>query len=440
MTDPRQNVAGLRFRNAGPIGYYHAAGMRLDVGESVIVETNSGPELGRVVIAPDQVVVNELGEDNLHPILRLATEDDIVHASDLAARAEALLPEAREIAEEAGLEGRVDRAQFTLDGERLTFLVSGEGAGGQREFSRRAGQHWNVRASVRRIGARDRAGLAGGYGICGRELCCSNWLTTFPSVSIRLAKDQELPLNPEKISGLCGRLLCCLSYEEEGYKEMRRTLPRMGQRCSTPTGEGKVIGLNVLRRLVTLSVGGQRIEVGERDLGLVVRWDPAARNAEPPPSITREEAIAQGLIEPEEEPQEPELEPVAAMPEAAPIELGRDSREAPARDRPSRRRGRGRQGGQSSQGGQGGQGGDRPASPQPKQDEEGPRGRVFRRSSSSRPSDQPAPDPQPSSQPPANAGGDQPQGAPRKRRRRRRRRGGGGGGGGGGNAEGSADA
>ncbi len=437
MTDPRQNVAGLRFRNAGPIEYYHAAGMRLDVGESVIVETNSGPELGRVVIAPDQVVVNELGEDNLHPILRLATEDDLIHASDLAARAEALLPEAREIAEEAGLEGRVDRAQFTLDGERLTFLVSGEGAGGQREFSRRAGQHWNVRASVRRIGARDRARLAGGYGICGRELCCSNWLTTFPSVSIRLAKDQELPLNPEKISGLCGRLLCCLSYEEEGYKEMRRTLPRMGQRCSTPTGEGKVIGLNVLRRLVTLSVGGQRIEVGERDLGLVVRWDPAARNAEPPPSITREEAIAQGLIEPEEEPPEPELEPVAAMPEAAPIELGRESREAPARDRnrPSRRRGRGRQGGQGGQGG-----GSRPASPQPKQSEEAPTGRVFRRSSSSRPSDQPAPDPQPSSQPPANAGGDQPQGGGRKRRRRRRRRGGGGGGGGGGNAEGSADA
>ena len=348
MIDPRQNIAGVRFRNAGPIEYFHAAGMRLDVGESVLVETNRGPELARVVIAPDQVVVNELGEDNLHPILRLATEDDIVHASDLAARAEELLPEARAIAAEAGLEGRVDRAEFTLDGERLAFLVSGEGTGGQREFSRRAGQHWNVRASVRRIGARDRARLAGGYGICGRELCCSNWLTTFPSVSIRLAKDQELPLNPEKISGLCGRLLCCLSYEEEGYKEMRRTLPRMGQRCSTPTGEGKVVGLNVLRHLVTLDVGGQRIEVGERDLGLVVRWDPAARNAEPPPSITREEAIAQGLIEPEEEPQEPELEPVAAMPEAAPIELGRESREAPARGRkplpPSRTRTPGRPG------------------------------------------------------------------------------------------------
>ena len=431
MTDPRQNVAGVRFRNAGPIEYFHAAGMRLDVGESVIVETNRGPELARVVIAPDQVVVNELGEDNLHPILRLATEDDMVHASDLAARAEELLAEARELAEESGLEGRVDRAEFTLDGERLTFLVSGEGAGGQREFSRRAGQRWGVRASVRRIGARDRARLAGGYGICGRELCCSNWLSTFPSVSIRLAKDQELPLNPEKISGLCGRLLCCLSYEEEGYKEMKKTLPRMGQRCSTPTGEGKVVSLNVLRRLVTLNVGGQRIEVGERDLGLVVRWDPSARNAEPPPSITREEAIAQGLIEPEDEP-EPELQAVAAMPEAAPIELGRESREAPARDRtrPPRRRGRGRRGGAGRQDSQ-----------QPQQSEEAPRGRVFRRSSGSDPSGQQSGDSQPSSKPPANAGGDQSQGGGRRRRRRRRRRGGGGGGGsadggGGGNAPG----
>ena len=419
MTDPRQNVAGVRFRNAGPIEYFHAAGMRLEVGESVIVETNRGPELARVVIAPDQVVVNELGEDNLHPILRLATEDDLVHASDLAARAEELLAEARELAEDTGLEGRVDRAEFTLDGERLTFLVSGEGAAGQREFARQASRRWDVRASVRRIGARDRARLAGGYGICGRELCCSNWLATFPSVSIRLAKDQELPLNPEKISGLCGRLLCCLSYEEEGYKEMKKSLPRMGQRCSTPTGEGKVVGINVLRRQVTLNVGGQRVEVGERDLGLVVRWDPSARNAEPPPSITREEAIAQGLIEADEEP-EPELQVVAAMPETAPIELGRESTDAPGRDRQrsSRRRGRGRRGG----------GGDRQSPQQPQQGDDAPRGRVFRRSSSNRGPDQPARE-QPSNPPPANASGDQAQGGGRRRRRRRRRRGGGGGGG-----------
>jgi hypothetical protein len=154
---------------------------------------------------------------------------------------------------------------------------------------------------MRQMGARDRAKQAGGYGICGRELCCSSWLSTFPSISIRMAKEQELPLNPQKISGLCGRLLCCLSYEEEGYKEMRKSLPKIGQRCSTPTGEGKVIGINILRRQVTLIVEGQRIEVGDRDLGTVVRWDTASKSGEPPPSISRVDAIAQGLIEATEE-------------------------------------------------------------------------------------------------------------------------------------------
>src|SRR5258708_36588879 len=116
---------------------------------------------------------------------------------------------------------------------------------------------------MREGGAGERGKMAGGYGVWGRELCCSGWLTPFPSISIRMAKDQELPLNPQKISGLCGRLLCCLSYEEEGYREMRKTLPKLGQRCSTPTGEGKVIGVNILKRQVTLDVEGQRVEVAD---------------------------------------------------------------------------------------------------------------------------------------------------------------------------------
>jgi hypothetical protein len=116
-----------------------------------------------------------------------------------------------------------------------------------------------------------------------------------------MAKDQDLPLNPQKISGLCGRLLCCLSYEDEGYREMRKSLPKIGQRCSTPTGEGRVVAVNVLRRQVTLVVDGMRVEVPDRDLGLVVRWDPASKAADPPPSISRADAIAQGLIEATEE-------------------------------------------------------------------------------------------------------------------------------------------
>jgi hypothetical protein len=119
-----------------------------------------------------------------------------------------------------------------------------------------------------------------------------------------MAKEQELPLNPQKISGLCGRLLCCLSYEEDGYREMGRTLPRMGQRCSTPTGEGKVISINILKRQITLYVPDMgRVEVTDRDLGTVVRWDAASKAGEPPPSISRADAIAQGMIEADEQDQ-----------------------------------------------------------------------------------------------------------------------------------------
>src|SRR3970040_349586 len=214
-----------------------------------------------------------MGNEELKPILRLATEGDLLRAEELRAKAEDLLPEARALANEIGFPARIDAAEFTLDGRRLSLSFTSEERLDYRDFVRRAGEKFGARVDMRQLGARDRAKMAGGYGICGRELCCANWLATFPSISIRMAKEQELPLNPQKISGLCGRLLCCLSYEEEGYKEMRKSLPKSGQRCSTPPGEGKVIGINILRRQVTLIVEGQRIEVGDRDLGTVVRWD-----------------------------------------------------------------------------------------------------------------------------------------------------------------------
>jgi len=304
MTERTSNVAGVRFRNAGRIFYFHAAGMRLDVGEYVVVASVRGPEIARVVISPDQVVVDELGHEDLKPILRLATDEDIRTMDGLRLKAAELLPEARRLASDAGFPGRIDSADFTLDGRRLTFSFASEERLDYREFLRRAGDRFGARIEMRQVGARDRARQAGGYGICGRELCCSGWLSSFPAISIRMAKEQDLPLNPQKISGLCGRLLCCLSYEEEGYAEMRRSLPKLGQRCSTPTGEGKVIALNILRRQVTLVVDGQRIEVEDRDLGTVVRWDPASKSGTPPPSMTHAEAVAAGLREPGEEPAE----------------------------------------------------------------------------------------------------------------------------------------
>jgi cell fate regulator YaaT (PSP1 superfamily) len=301
MRDNQPSVAGVRFRNAGKIFYFHAAGMRLETGEYVIVETTRGPEVAKVVIAPDQVVVNELGREELKPILRLATDDDMRRADSLKQKAEDLLPEARQVAKEVRFPAHLDNAEFTLDGRRLTFSFTSEERLDYRDFIRRASDKFGAKVDMRQMGARDRAKLAGGYGICGRELCCSSWLTTFPSISIRMAKEQDLPLNPQKISGLCGRLLCCLSYEEDGYKEMRKTLPKIGQRCSTPTGEGRVVAIDILRRQVTLVVDGMRVEVPDRDLGLVVRWDAASKAGDPPPSISRADAIEQGLIEATEE-------------------------------------------------------------------------------------------------------------------------------------------
>jgi cell fate regulator YaaT (PSP1 superfamily) len=300
MREPLHQVAGIRLRNAGKILYYHSAGMRLEAGEYVVIETTRGPEIGKVVIAPGEVVVNELGNEDLRPILRLATDGDLRRMDDLRTRAREILPEVRRMAEEVSFPAHIDGADFTLDGRRLMFSFTSEERLDYRDFLRKAGEHFGAKVDMRQMGARDRAKLAGGYGICGRELCCANWLTTFPSISIRMAKEQELPLNPQKISGLCGRLLCCLSYEEQGYREMRKTLPKLGQRCSTPTGEGKVIAVNILRRHVTLVVDGQRVEVTDRDLGLVVRWDTASKSGEPPPSLTPAEAVEQGLLTPEE--------------------------------------------------------------------------------------------------------------------------------------------
>jgi len=432
MPERPPRVAGVRFRNAGKIFYFHAAGLRLEPGEYVVVETVRGPEIARVVIAPDQVVVDELPREELKPILRLATEADIRRADELHRRAQELLPEARRLGEETGFPARIDAASFTLDGKRLTFSFTSEERLDYREFVRRASQQFNARVEMHQMGARDRARLAGGYGICGRELCCASWLETFPSISIRMAKDQELPLNPQKISGLCGRLLCCLSYEDEGYREMRKSLPKVGQRCSTPTGEGKVVAINILKRQVTLLVDGQRIEVGDRDLGTVVRWDPSSKSAPPPPSIAREEAIALGLVEPDaydlgEAPPEELEAPFEPGPGRGRLPGGGPRRVVPARPakpepapapqpllppQPAPRPRRPRGGTEPSQ---------QPGAPRPPQASAPPpaTGRVFRRAGARQ-------EPPPDQPPPAPGAGTEPgQAGTGRRRRRRRGRGGG---------------
>ena len=429
-------MVGVRFQNAGRIHYYDSAGLRLDTGEYVVVSTTRGPELARVVISPEQVLVDEIDHDDLPPVLRPAGAGDIERARQLTTRAADILGEARALAAESGFQGAIQKLEYTLDGGRLTIHYDSPERVDHREFARRASRQFDVRIEMRNLGPRDRARLAGGYGICGRELCCANWLQAFPSISIRMAKEQDKPLNPEKISGLCGRLLCCLSYEEEGYREMRRTLPKVGHRVSTPTGEGRVSAVNVLKRSVTILVEGQRLDIPDRDLGTVVRWDPASKSNEPPPSMTRAEAVRQGLVDEDELDDVAEanawpprstrfgrLPPSPTPPSTPPEPRGRpaarraesDAGSQPAGSGRRRRRGAGPQQPQAAR--------PEPERPTRRDDRPAPstpppgRTRVFRRSGTTEGDDSAPPGPPPDSDGPEGA--DQ---APRSGARRRGRR------------------
>lgn len=251
-----QNVIGVRFQEAGKIYYFSPTGFEdVEVGEFVVVETSRGLEIARVVIAPSQVVNAELSE-TLKPIVRLALQEDIERMEILKAKAEQDIAHIRDMVKRLDLPIKVVSAAYNLDGTRLTvyFNPTGESRVDLRDLLKELQAAINVAVQLRQVGPRDQAKAVGGYGICGRRLCCSAWLTAFPAISIKMAKEQNQPLNPSKISGQCGRLLCCLSYENEMYKQLKAELPRVGTLVSTPSGEARVVGVNALRQVVTLQM------------------------------------------------------------------------------------------------------------------------------------------------------------------------------------------
>jgi cell fate regulator YaaT (PSP1 superfamily) len=243
-------IAGIRFRPAGRIYYYDARSFPdLKTGTYVIVETPRGKEAGRVVIAPRQVEASELNEP-LKPIERVATEDDLRQLLDFKMRERAALHDCQQRIEAHQLPMKLVEAEYAYDGSRLTFYFAAEDRVDFRTLVRDLASTFHTRIELRQIGARDHAKHLGGLGPCGKTLCCSSWLTDFGAVSIKMAKEQSLPLNPSKISGVCGRLMCCLSYENDQYLEAKQTMPALGEIIMTPSGSGKVISLNVPRRSV----------------------------------------------------------------------------------------------------------------------------------------------------------------------------------------------
>ncbi len=240
-----RNVIGIRFKEAGKKYYFDPAGIELVVGDKVVVETVRGIELGRVIEG-----VKQLDDDkiiaSLKPIIRRATDEDI--EKDEAN--EKTIPD---VVEKCGfyvrkhnLDMKLLGAEYTLDKAKLIIYFNAEGRVDFRELVKDLANEFRVRIELRQVGARDGAKFLGGIGPCGYLLCCNTFLGEFETVSIRMAKNQNLSLNPSNISGLCGKLLCCIRYENETYHEFKTKMPKMNSQVKTPEGMCKVIAANII--------------------------------------------------------------------------------------------------------------------------------------------------------------------------------------------------
>ena len=247
------DVVGVRFKKAGKVYYFDPNQFDISENEFVIVETVRGIEYGKVVITKKQVDENDVVLP-LKKVIRIANENDrtIVEENKHSAK------EAYQVCQQKVVEHNLDMklvdVEYTFDRNKIIFYFTADGRIDFRELVKDLAAIFRTRIELRQIGVRDEAKMLGGIGPCGRMLCCSTFLGDFEPVSIKMAKDQNLSLNPAKISGLCGRLMCCLKYENDEYEAAKEQLPDLDQRIQTPHGTGRVIGLNILERLIQVEL------------------------------------------------------------------------------------------------------------------------------------------------------------------------------------------
>ncbi len=245
-------VVGVSFRPVTKI-YYFDPGVLLDLmaDEYVVVETSQGQEVGQVTWSPRAVAENMLAGD-LKPVVRRANATDLLERDRFRRKEAEVLALCRAKALEHRLPMAVVSAEYSYDGSRLVVSFTAEGRIDFRDLVRDLARALNTRIEMKQIGVRDQAKVLDGVGKCGRQLCCSAWLREFNPVTIKMAKQQNLPLNPPEISGVCGRLLCCLAYEADVYEEARKQLPKVGAAVMTPEGEGRVRRVQPLREMITV--------------------------------------------------------------------------------------------------------------------------------------------------------------------------------------------
>ena len=247
-------IVGIRFRTAGKIYYFDPLDFELETAMHVIVETARGIEMGTVLIPPKEVEDDKV-VSTLKPVIRIATDEDEKIISKNKDKEKEAFAICKEKIIKHGLEMKLVDAEYTFDNNKLLFYFTADGRIDFRDLVKDLAAVFRTRIELRQIGVRDETKILGGIGICGRELCCHSHLSEFVPVSIKMAKEQNLSLNPTKISGVCGRLMCCLKHEEETYEELNRRLPNVGDHVTTDDGlKGEVSSVNVLRQLVKVIV------------------------------------------------------------------------------------------------------------------------------------------------------------------------------------------
>ena len=243
-------VIGVSFRAGGKIYYFDPDRFEIHKGDHVIVETSRGIEYGRVVCDPREVPEKDVVAP-LKPVLRMATQRDDEQAAANKLKEEEAFKKCRQMIFDHELDMKLIDAEYTFDNNKILFYFTADGRVDFRDLVKDLAAVFKTRIELRQVGVRDETKVLGGIGICGRELCCHSYLTDFAPVSIKMAKEQNLSLNPTKISGVCGRLMCCLNNEEETYEELNKHLPKVGEEVITPEGDsGMAASVNVLRQTV----------------------------------------------------------------------------------------------------------------------------------------------------------------------------------------------
>ena len=286
-----EKIVGVKFKNSCKVYYFAPGNDEYRKGMEVIVETSRGPECGTVVLPLEEVAEDKI-VSTLKPVLRIATEKDRETVRRNEEKRADAMKLAREKVEKCGLVMKIVDCEFAFDGSKVVFYFTADGRVDFRELVKELSSAFRLRIELRQIGIRDEIKLIGGIAPCGRECCCSSCMPDFKKVSIKMAKNQGLSLNPGKISGLCGRLMCCLSYENEYYAEACKNVPKVGAEVDTPEGRAHVVSVNMLKMEV-------KVRIEQKD-AVTYRDFPADkikfRRGGAPAAPTKEEELAEAEL------------------------------------------------------------------------------------------------------------------------------------------------